>query len=67
MGLYNPYRTRKTQGLWICIIFIGLGKPKICINLFGIGEPFKLSYLKEVVEKEKPNPRMLHKVFFLKP
>ena len=32
----------KTQGLWISIIFIGLGKPKICVNLFGIGKPIKL-------------------------
>ena len=27
--------------LWVCIILIGLGKPKVCINLFGIGEPIK--------------------------
>ena len=51
MGLYNPYSTMKTQGLWVCIILIGLGKTKVCVNLFGIGEPMKL-YLKEV-EKEK--------------
>ena len=44
MNLYNPYRTKKTQGLWVCIILIGLGKPKACINLFGIGEPIKLLF-----------------------
>ena len=44
MGLYNPYRTRKAQGLWVCIILIGLEKPKICVNLFGIGEPIKLPF-----------------------
>ena len=44
MGLYNPYRTRKTQGLWVCIIFIVLGKPKVCVNLFGIREPIKLLF-----------------------
>ena len=44
MGLYNPYRTRKPQGLWVCIILIGLGKPKVCVNLFGIGEAIKLLF-----------------------
>ena len=44
MGLYNPYRTRKTQGLWICIILVRLGKPKVCVNLFGIGEAIKLLF-----------------------
>ena len=44
MDLYNPYGTRKTQGLWVCIILIGLGKPKVCVNLFGIGEPIKLLF-----------------------
>ena len=44
MGLYNPYRVRKTQGLWVCIILIGLGKPKVYVNLFGIGEPIKLLF-----------------------
>ena len=44
MGLYNLYRTRKTQGLWVCIILIGLRKPKICINLFEIEEPIKLPF-----------------------
>ena len=44
MGLYNLYRTRKTQGLWVCIIFIRVGKPKVCINLFGIREPIKLLF-----------------------
>ena len=65
MGLYNPYRTRKTQGLWVYIILIGLGKPKVCVNVFGIGGPIKLLF--KGGEKEKPNPRELHKVFFLKP
>ena len=65
MGLYNPYRTRKAQGLWDCIILIELGNPKVCVNLYGIGEPIKLLF--KEVEKEKPNPRKLHKVFFLKP
>ena len=44
MGLYNPYRIRKIQGLWVCIILIRLGKPKVCVNLFGIGEPIKLIF-----------------------
>ena len=44
MGLYNPYRTRKTQGLWVRIILIGLGKSNVCVNLFGIGEPIKLLF-----------------------
>ena len=44
MGLYNPYRIRKTQGLWVCIILIGPGKPKVYVNLFGIGEPIKLLF-----------------------
>ena len=51
MGLYNPYRIRKNQGLWICIILIGLRKPKVCVNLFGIGEPIKLLF--EGGEKRK--------------
>ena len=65
MGLYNLYRIRKTQGLWVYIILIGLEKPKVCVNLFGIREPIKLLF--KGVEKEKPNPREFHKVFFLKP
>ena len=44
MGFFNPYRTRKTQGLWICIILVRLGKPKVCVNLFGIGEAIKLLF-----------------------
>ena len=44
MGLYNPYRTKKTQGLRVYIILIGLGKPKVCVNLFGIGEPINLLF-----------------------
>ena len=66
MGLYNPYRTRKTQVLWVCIILIGLGKPKVCVNLFGIGEPIKLLF-KRGGKKKNQNTRELHKVFFLKP
>ena len=41
MNLYNPYRTKKTQGLWVCIILIGLEKLKVCVNLLEIGEPIK--------------------------
>ena len=48
------------------IFFIGLRKPKVYVYLFGIGEPNELLLNKEV-EKEKPNPRKLHKDFFLKP
>ena len=44
MGLYNPYRTRKTQDLSVYIILIGLGKPKVCVNLFGIEKPIKLLF-----------------------
>ena len=44
MGLYNPYRTRKTQGLWVCIILIRLRKPKVCLNLIEIGEPIKFLF-----------------------
>ena len=44
MDLFNTYRTRKTQGLWICIILVRLGKPKVCVNLFGIGEAIKLLF-----------------------
>ena len=45
MGLYNPYRIRKTQGLWVCTVLIDeLGKSKICVNFFGIGEPIKLLF-----------------------
>ena len=44
MGLYNPYRTRKAKGLWVCIILIGLGKHKICVNLFRIEEPINLLF-----------------------
>ena len=51
MGLYNSYRTRKAEGL--------------CKPIWNRESPLN-SYLKEV-EKEKPNPRELHKVFFLKP
>ena len=44
MGLYNPYRTRKTQGLCVRIILIGLGKSKVCVNLFGMGELIMLLF-----------------------
>ena len=44
MSLYNPHRTRKAQSLWVCIILIGLGKPKVYVNLFGIGKPIKLPF-----------------------
>ena len=64
MDLYNPYRTRETQDLWVCIILIRLRKTKVCVNLFEIGKPIKLLF--KGVEKEKPNPREFHKVFFLK-
>ena len=30
--------------LWVCIILIGLGKLKVCVNLFGIGELIKLLF-----------------------
>ena len=66
MGLYNPYRTRKAQGFWVWIILIGLGKSKVCVNLFGIGEPIKL-LSKGGGKRKTKNPRELHKVFFLKP
>ena len=52
MGLYNPYRIRKTQGLWVSIILIGLRKPKVCVTQFGIGEPIKLLF--KGGRKEKP-------------
>ena len=56
MGLYNPYRTRKAQGL--C-------KPNWNWRAYLKG--LLSSYLNKEVEKENPNPRKLHKVFFLKP
>ena len=34
----------KDYCLWVCIILIGLGKSKVCVNLFGIGEPIKLLF-----------------------
>ena len=69
MGLYNPYKTRKTQDLWVCIIIIGLGKPKVCVNLFGIGETIKLLFkgCRKKKKKKNPNPREFYKIFFLKP
>ena len=44
MDLYNPYRIKKIQSLWVCIILIRLGKPKVCVNLLRIGEPIKLPF-----------------------
>ena len=35
---------QKTICLWIYIILIGLEKLKICVYLFGIGEPIKLLF-----------------------
>ena len=55
MGLYNPYWTRKAQGL--------------CIPI-GIGEPIELIFKQgggKKKKKKKPNPKELYKVFFLKP
>ena len=34
----------KDYCLEVCIILIGLGKSKVCVNLFGIGEPIKLLF-----------------------
>ena len=56
MGLHNPYRTRKAQGL--C-------KPNWNRKAYLKG-PLN-SYLNNEVEKENFNPRKLLKVFFLKP
>ena len=55
MGLYNPYRTRKAQGL--C-------KPNWNWRAYLKG--LLSSYLNKEVEKENSEPRKLHKVFFLK-
>ena len=44
MSLYNSYKSMKIQDLWVCIILIGLGKLKVCVNLFEIGEPIKLLF-----------------------
>ena len=44
--------------------------PKVCVNLTRIGERFKrpiCSYLNKEMEKENPNPKKFHKLFFLKP
>ena len=58
------FYSTKAISLWVCVILIGLGKPKVCVNLFKIGEPIKL--LLKGGEKRK-TPRELHKVFILKP
>lgn len=50
--------------LGVCTILIGLGKPKVWINLIGIGELIKKAH--KEVEKGNLNPRKLDKVFFLK-
>ena len=55
MGMYNPYRTRQAQGL--C-------KPNWNRRAY-LKDPLS-SYLNKVAEKENPNPRKLHKVFFLR-
>ena len=55
MGLYNPYRTWKDQGL--C-------KPNWNRRAY-LKDPLS-SDLNKVVEKENSNPRKLHKFFFLK-
>ena len=52
MSLYNPYRTRKVQGL--------------CKSNWNRRAYLKgplSSYLNKEVEKENPNPRKLHKIF----
>ena len=56
MGLYNPNSIRKGQGL--C-------KPNWNKRAYLNG-PLS-SYFNKKVEKENPNPRKFHKVFFLKP
>ena len=56
MGLYNPNRIRKAQGL--C-------KPNWNRRAHLKGS--LNSYLNKEVKKENPNPRKLHKIFFLKP
>ena len=53
MSLYNPYRNRKIQGLWVYIILIGLEKPKVCVNLFGIGESIEFLFKRGGKRKKK--------------
>ena len=55
ISLHNPYKNRKAQSL--C-------KPNWNRKAYSKG-PLN-SYLNKEVEKENPNPKMLHKVFFLK-
>ena len=55
MSLYNPYRTRKAQGL--C-------KPNWNRRAYLKG-PLS-SYLNKEMEKGNPNSKKLHKVFFLR-
>ena len=38
------FYSKRLFGYGFCIIFIGLGKLKVCVNLFGIGEPIKLLF-----------------------
>ena len=56
MGLYNPNRIRRAQGL--C-------KPSE--NRRALLKGPLSSYLNKEMEKENSNPRKLYKVFFLKP
>ena len=56
MGLHNPHRTRKVQSL--C---------KSNWNRRAYLKGSLSSYLNKEVEKENPNLRKLHKVFFFKP
>ena len=59
MGLYNPNSIRKGQGLY---------KPNWNRRAYLNGPLSSyFSYLNKEVEKENPNPRKFHKVFFLKP
>ena len=37
----------------VCIILIGLGQPKVCVNLFGIGKSIKLLFKRGGKRKKK--------------
>ena len=50
----------------VCIILIGLGKPKVCVYLFGIGEPIELLF-KQGGRKENLIKLSRVRLFFLKP
>ena len=56
MGLYNPNKIRRAQGL--C-------KPNRNKRAH-LKNPLS-SYINKVVEKENPNSKKFYKVFFLKP